>query len=194
VADKYDGRRFNSPNDAVVDSRGNIYFTDPPYGLERNMDDPAKELDFQGVYRVAPDGNVTLLTKEMERPNGIALSPDEKTLYVANSFNERPVIMAFEVRDDGTIGTGREFFSGRDLANNRRGSFDGMTVDTRGNLFATGPGGVLIISPEGKHLGTIVTGQRTANCEFGEDGSTLFITADDYLLRIPTKAKGVRFQ
>ncbi len=187
LADRYDGKRFNSPNDAVVHSSGAIYFTDPPFGLEKNMDDPAKELPHQGVYRVDPEGQVTLLTKELERPNGIAFSPDEKTLYVANSHGPRPIIMAFLVKNDGTLGEGREFFNAKELATKHEGACDGMTVDNQGNLFATTPGGVAIISPDGKLLGMLLTGKRTSNCKFGEDGATLFITADDLLLRVRLK-------
>jgi gluconolactonase len=197
VADRYEGKRFNSPNDVVCHSSGALYFTDPPYGMEGYNDNlatiPNKELDFQGVYRVATDGKVTLLTKEMERPNGIALSPDEKTLYVANSFTPRPVWMAFPVKDDGTTGEGRVFFNAAELAKTRTGNPDGLEVDTRGNLWATGPGGVLILSPQGKHLGTLQTGEKTSNVAFGEDGSTLYITADMYLLRIRLTTKGLGF-
>lgn len=193
VADKHDGKRFNSPNDAVTHSSGAIYFTDPPYGLEQNMDDPAKELPHQGVYRVTPEGEVTLVTKELERPNGIALSPDEKTLYVANSHGPRPIIMAFPVKEDGSVGEGKVFFHGAELGKTRRGAPDGMEVDEHGNLFATGPGGVLVFSPEGKHLGTFMTGQATSNVAFGEDGETLFITADMYVLRVPLSTKGKGF-
>lgn len=193
VAGKYDGKRFNSPNDATLHSSGAIYFTDPPYGLEKNMDDPAKELDFQGVYRVTPDGVVTLLTKELERPNGIAFSPDEKTLYVASSHGPQPFIMAYPMLDDGTIGAGKVFFDCTELAKPREGGHDGLEVDEHGNLFATGPGGVLVLSPEGKHLGTLKTGQATSNVAFGEDGKTLFITADMYVLRIPLSTKGKGF-
>jgi gluconolactonase len=184
VADKYDGKRLNSPNDAVVHSSGAIYFTDPPYGLEKNMDDPAKELPFQGVYRVAPDGSVTLLTKEVERPNGIGFSPDERTLYVANSHGPRPVIMAFAVKEDGTLDQGREFFDARELAAKYEGACDGLAVDDKGNLFATVPGGVAVLSPEGKLLGMLLTGKRTSNCAFGDDGKALFITAHDVVLRV----------
>jgi gluconolactonase len=193
LADKFEGKRFNSPNDVIVHSSGAIYFTDPPYGLEGNMNDPAKELDFQGVFRIAPDGKVTLLTKEIERPNGIALSPDENTLYVASSHGPRPVLMAYPIKDDGSIGEGRVLVDARNLAGGRRGGFDGMKVDQKGNLFATGPGGVLILTNEGKHLGTLLTTQRTANCTFGEDGSTLFITADHTLLKIRLTTKGLGY-
>ena len=197
VADRYDGKRFNSPNDVAIHSSGSIYFTDPPYGLDGYNDDltkiPNKELPYQGVYRVNPDGKVTLLTKELERPNGIAFSPDEKILYVANSHGPRPIWMAFPINEDGTIGAGRVFFDASKLAKDRKGAPDGLEIDTHGNLWASGPGGLLIISPEGKHLGTLMTGESTSNCAFGEDGSTLFITADMYLLRIRLTTKGVGF-
>ncbi len=194
VADRYEGKRFNSPNDLVVHSSGAIYFTDPPYGLEDQMEDPEKEISYQGIYRIAPDGKVMLLTKEMERPNGIGLSPDEKTLYVANSHGPRLVWMAFAVKGDGTLGQGRVFFDGAPLARKwNRGSADGMAIDQHGNVWATAPGGVAVISPEGKHLGSLITTQRTANCKFGEDGSTLFVAADDYFLRIRLTTKGLGF-
>ena len=197
VAGKYDGKRFNSPNDAVLHSSGAIYFTDPPYGLDHYQDDvskiPGKELPYQGVYRVTPDGEVTLLTKGLERPNGLTFSPDEKRLYVANSHGPRPIWMAYPVLDDGTIGAGKVFFDATELSKTRQGAPDGMEVDEHGNLFATGPGGVLVFSPEGKHLGTLKTGQATSNVAFGEDGKTLFITADMYVLRIPLSTKGKGF-
>jgi gluconolactonase len=186
LADRYEGKRLNSPNDAVVDQWGAIYFTDPPYGLVKGMDDPKKELDFQGVYRISPEGKLALLTKELERPNGIALSPDEKTLYVANSHDQRPIIAAFELKRGGTLGEMRVFFDARKLAG-KPGACDGLTVDRDGNLFATIPGGVGIFSPDGKQLGLLATGDRTANCEFGgENGSTLFICANHRVLRINT--------
>ena len=189
LADKFEGKRFNSPNDAVFDKAGNLYFTDPPYGLVGNVNDPAKELPFSGVYRVAKDGKVSLLTKELKFPNGIAFSPDEKTLYVASSDGKNPVIMAYPCTDDG-IGAGKVVIDGSKLSNGRKGGFDGMKVDAAGNLFATGPGGVLVVAPDGTHLGTILTGQATANCAWGDDGSTLYITADMYLCRIKTSTKG----
>lgn len=191
LADRYEGKRLNSPNDAVADLRGNIYFTDPPYGLEKGMDDPKKELPFQGVYRIGPEGKLTLLVTEMERPNGIALSPDEKFLYVANSYEKRPVIMMYQLRDMGNIGKSRVFYNARDLAG-KPGACDGMTVDAQGNVFATIPGGVGIFTPNGKQLGLLATGDRTANCEFGgDDGSTLFIAANHRVLRIKTSTKGI---
>jgi gluconolactonase len=189
LADKYMGKRFNSPNDLVFHSSGALYFTDPPYGLELQLKDPACELDFCGVYRLK-DGKVELLTKELSRPNGIALSPDEKTLYVANSDEKKAIWMAYPVQADGTIGKGKVFFDATKWAGTKKGLPDGMRVDLEGNLFATGPGGVLVFAPDGTHLGTLDTGVPTANCGWGEDGSTLYITANTTLLRIRLSTKG----
>jgi gluconolactonase len=200
LAAKYDGKRFNSPNDLTIASGGDVFFTDPPYGLVPK--DPAKKDTFpgqeqkiQGVYRLDPKGKVTLLHDGLERPNGIALSPDEKTLYVANSHPPRPIWMAFDVKPDHTLANGRVFFDAAALIakTKRPGMPDGMKVDKQGNLFATGPGGVLIFSPAGKHLGTILTGQATANVAFGDDGSTLYITADSLIARVKTKTVGAAF-
>ncbi len=193
LADKYEGKRFNSPNDSAYKSNGDLYFTDPPYGLLGKNDDPAKEIPFNGVYRIAKDGTVTLLTKEMTYPNGIAFSPDEKTLYVANSDPDKAIWMAFPVNSDGTLGKGRVFFDATAWGKaGKKGLPDGMKVDRAGNLFATGPGGVLVFDPDGTHLGTFNTGEATANCGFGEDGSTLFITADMYLGRVKLTTKGTK--
>jgi gluconolactonase len=194
LAETYEGKRFNSPNDLAIHSNGDIYFTDPPYGLAGLDKSPLKELPFSGVYRLAKNGEVTLLTKALNFPNGIALSPDEKRLYVAVSDGEKPRIMAYDVQADGTIANEGVFFDASPLkSSTRKGSCDGMTVDQGGNLFATGPGGVLVISPEGKHLGTILTGQATGNCTWGDDGSTLYITADMFLCRVKTLTKGIGF-
>lgn len=191
LADKYQGKRLNSPNDLCYKSNGDLYFTDPPYGLEKNWDDPARELDFCGVYRLGKDGKLTLLTKEMTRPNGIGFSPDEKTLYVAQSDPEAAIWKAFDVKDDGTVGGGRLFFDATAWAKaEKKGLPDGLKVDKDGNLWATGPGGVHIFDKNGKHLGTIDTGEKTANCAWGGDGSTLYITADMHLARIKTSTKG----
>ena len=193
LADSYDGKRLNSPNDLVRKSDGSIYFTDPPYGLPKNVDDPAKELPFQGVYRLDPDGTVTLLTDTMTRPNGIGFSPDEKTLYVANSDPERAIWMAFPVLEDGGLGEGKVFGDVTEMVGTEKGLPDGMVIDAQGNLFATGPGGVHIYAPDGTRLGIIKTGEATANCTFGgEDGSTLFVTADMYLCRLQTSTQGMR--
>jgi gluconolactonase len=190
LADSYQGKRLNSPNDLVFKSNGDLYFTDPPYGLPKGPDDPRRELDFSGVYLFSTDGKLTLLDKEMTRPNGLAFSPDEKTLYVAQSDPEKAVWMAFPVNDDGTLGKGRVFADVTAMAKQYPGLPDGMKVDGYGNLFATGPGGIHIFTPEGKRLGRIETGERTANCAWGDDGLTLYITADMYLCRIRTRTKG----
>lgn len=191
VADRFMGKRFNSPNDVVFKSNGDLYFTDPPYGLEKNVDDPKKEIPYQGVYRVKPNGEVTMLTDQITRPNGLAFSPDEKTLYVACSDPKVAVWMAYDVKADGTLANGRVFFDATPMVGPRnKGLPDGLKVDGRGNLWATGPGGVLILSPDGKHLGTLRTGEATANCAWGDDGSTLYITADMFLCRVKTKVKG----
>ncbi len=187
LIDNYEGKRLNSPNDATYHSNGDLYFTDPPYGLPKNMDDPAKELDFQGVYRFSVDSTLTLLTKELSRPNGIAFSPDEKTLYVANSDPERAIWMAYDVTAEGNIENGRVFYDATELVGQEKGLPDGLKTDQQGNLFATGPGGVWIFNAEGKVLGKIKTGQATANCAFNEDYSVLYITADMYLLRVVVK-------
>ncbi|MFT4841731.1 MAG: gluconolactonase [Planctomycetota bacterium] len=184
LAKTFNGKRLNSPNDATFHKNGDLYFTDPPYGLTRKAQDPNKEIDFQGVYRATPDGTVTLLTKEMSRPNGIAFSPDYQTLYVANSDPKRAIWMAFPVRPDGDLGEGRVLFDATSMVGDRKGLPDGLKIDVHGNLFATGPGGVLVLTPAGKHLGTLMTGEATSNCVFGEDGRTLFVTADSLLLRI----------
>ena len=188
LADKYQGQRFNSPNDAVYKSNGDLYFTDPPYGLEKNIDDPAKEIPFQGVFRLGKDERVYLLTQELSRPNGLAFSPDEKTLYVANSDPDRAIWMAYDVNDFGSLTRGRVFFDATPLVGKEKpGLPDGMKVNRQGYLFATGPGGVLVFSPNAEHLGTINTGQATSNCAFNEDESVLYMTADDYLMRVKLK-------
>ena len=190
LADNYQGKRLNSPNDLARHSSGAIYFTDPPYGLPGNVNDPRKELDFQGVFRVTPDGKVTLLAREMTRPNGIAFSPDEKTLYVAQSDPERALWMAFPVKGDGTLDAGKVLAEVTPMVGKMKGLPDGLKVDRAGNLWATAPGGIHIISPGGKTLGRIETGEATANCAWGGDGSTLYITTDMYLTRIKTRTKG----
>jgi len=193
LADRFNGARFNSPNDLVFHSNGDLYFTDPAYGMENQWDDPKREMDYAGVFRLAKSGTVMLLTREMTRPNGIAFSPDEKRLYVAQSDPNAAIWRAFDVKADGTLENSRVLFDATSLTKGRKGLPDGLKIDTAGNLFATGPGGVLIITPEGKHLGTINTGQATSNCAFGDDGRTLYMTADDYLMRVKLKAKGMGF-
>jgi gluconolactonase len=193
LVDNYMGKRLNSPNDVIFDSRGNMLFTDPPYGLPKQGDgDPNRELDFCGVYRLSQDGKLTLLTKELTKPNGIALSPDEKTLYVAQSDPEKAIWMAYPMNADGTIGKGRVFADVTSMVGKFPGLPDGMKIDHNGNLFATGPGGVHIFAPDGKRLGRIETGEATANVAWGDDGSTLYITADMYLCRIKTRTRAAR--
>ncbi|HKR33494.1 MAG TPA: SMP-30/gluconolactonase/LRE family protein [Steroidobacteraceae bacterium] len=191
LADRYAGKRLNSPNDLAIRSNGDVYFTDPPYGLPKHTEDPGRELEFQGVYRLSAKGELALLTKELQRPNGLAFSPDEKTLYVANSDPERAVLMAFPVKPDGSVGTGKVFFDVTAAVSKQRpGLPDGVKVSLDGTVWATGPGGVLVYSSQGKHLGTLATGVATANLAFGDDGSTLYLTADKNLVRVRTKVKG----
>ena len=190
IAEFYKFRRFNSPNDLTYKSNGDLYFTDPPYGLLGRNSDPTKELTFNGVFRLGKQGEVTLLTQDLTYPNGIAFSPDEKVLYVAVSDPKHAVWMAYDVKKDGTLENGRIFFDSTPMVEGRKGLPDGLKVDLKGNLFATGPGGVLVFSPDGKHLGTINTGEATANCAWGGDGSVLYITADMFLCRVKTSTRG----
>jgi len=187
LADNYQGNRLNSPNDATYSSSGVLYFTDPPYGLEKNVDDPLKELGFQGVYRLATDGELTLLTDQMTRPNGIALSVDESKLYVANSDPNRAIWMEYNLLEDGSIDEGKVFFDATSMVGKSKGLPDGLKVHPTGTVFATGPGGVWIFNEQGKHLGTIKTGQATSNCAFGNDNKFLYITADMYLMRVAVR-------
>lgn len=185
VVEKVDAKRFNSPNDLAMRANGDIYFTDPPYGLVYGVEDPAKELAVQGVYRLETDGRVTQLIDDLSRPNGIAFSPDQQLLYVANSDEKQPVIMVYPVAPNGELGNGKIFF-------NSWG--DGLAVDQQGRLYVAGPdNGVMILSPDGEHLGSLNTTQRTSNCTFGDEGSTLYITSDMYLLRVQLSVKGMGF-
>ncbi len=193
IADKWDGKRFNSPNDLAVHSSGAIYFTDPPYGLVKNWDDPAKETDFQGVFRVSSDGGVRIEDDSLNAPNGVAFSPDEQILYVAQSDAKKPYVFAYDVGADGALTNRRVLFDASHLSKTRKGMPDGLKVDAQGNLFVTGPGGVLVLTPEGEHLGTIRTGGLIANCAFGDDGHTLYMTSDDRFCRVRLKAKGNGF-
>ena len=189
IVDQYQGKRFNSPNDATYHSNGDLYFTDPPYGLEKQMDDPSKEIDFQGVYKASPDGAVTLLVDTLSRPNGIALSPDEQTLYVANSDPDRAIWAAYDIMPNGMLTNGRIIFNATAWVKDKKGLPDGLKVNRQGYLFATGPGGVLILNPDGNHLGTIETGQATSNCALDEDDGFLYITADMHIMRVPLAKK-----
>jgi gluconolactonase len=184
LVDSFDGKRLNSPNDGVFDSAGNLYFTDPPYGLPKRMEDPSKELKFQGVYRYGVSGDLHILDAELSRPNGIAFSPDGKTLYVANSDPDHAVWVAYDVDEDGGILSKRIFYDVTSLTSKEKGLPDGLKVNDAGYLFATGPGGVLIFNSEGKRLGTIRTNQPTSNVAFNKDQTELFITANSYVLKL----------
>ncbi len=188
LADRYDGKRLNSPNDAVFHSSGWLYFTDPPYGLAGQDVDPDKELDFNGIYRVSPEGEVELLVRDQTRPNGLGLSPDERTLYVANSDRSDKVWYAYDVLEDGTLGSGRVFYDVNDQE--APGAADGMAIDRNGNLFATGPGGIWVISPDGTHLGSIQPDEVPANVSWGDDGNTLYMTGRTGLYRIRLNTGG----
>ena len=185
IVDSWNGKRFNSPNDAVYSAAGDLYFTDPAYGLEQRYNDPAREMDFTGVFRFGRDGTITLLTDELSAPNGIGLSPDETRLYVANSGGrDLSYWMVYELSGDGSISGGKIFHDASEAARTERGAPDGLVVRKDGILFATGPGGVWVMDESGKHLGTIRTGQATSNCTLDEAGEYLYMTADMYLMRI----------
>ena len=197
IANNWEGKKFNSPNDVVLSSSGIFYFTDPPYGLPKLPEgvsgdplenNPAKEISFEGVYSVK-NGEVELQANDVERPNGILLSPDESKIYLANSDPNRPIWMVYDFTEEGDFTNGQIFFDASELAKQAAGLPDGMKADDKGNIFATGPGGVLVFSPEGEHLGTIKTGNATANCAFNDDYSILYITADMHLMRLILKPK-----
>ena len=187
IVEKYEGKRLNSPNDLVFDKSGSIYFTDPPYGLKIQDDDPLKELNFNGIYRWSESKGIELLSKSMKRPNGIILSEDEKTVYVGNSDKDNNVIIAFD-NDKNRLVNERVFFDGNKLSKNRVGLFDGLKLHSSGIIFTTGPGGVLLLDSKGKHLGTIMPGKATANCAFDSDESYLYLTSDNVLARIKLKS------
>jgi len=200
LADRFEGKRLNSPNDLVCKSDGAIYFTDPPYGLPKLFDDLRKQLDFSGVYRLK-DGHLTLLTKELGGPNGLAFSPDEKFLYItnwdervrtsANSSERKKIVLRYKVQSDGTLSERTTFYDMN--AAPEAEALDGMKIDRQGNLYVSGPGGVWILSPEGKHLGTIRVPQQPANMAWGDaDGKTLYMTARSGLYRIRLNIPGLR--
>jgi gluconolactonase len=192
LADRYRGKRLNSPNDLVYKSDGSLYFTDPPFGLPKFFDDPRKELSFSGVYRVGTDGSIQLVTNELTGPNGLAFSPDERFLYVDNWDVNRKVIMRYPVLADGSLGTGDVFL---DVTKSHPGeqAWDGLKVDETGNVYAAGPEGIWILSPEGKHLGTIKAAEVPANFAWGDDdGRTMYITARTGLYRVRLNVPGIR--
>ena len=193
LATEFEGKRFNSPNDVVVHSNGTLYFTDPPYGLSGD-DDPAKELPYSGVFALSPDGEVSLVDSSLTRPNGIALSPDESTLYVAVSDPKDAKFVAYPVGADGTVGEGEVILDvTEDLAAEGFGNPDGMAVATDGTIFATGPGGLLVLSPDGEIPSRIRMGKPCANATFGNDGTVLYMTCYDQLYRVPTRRTGLGF-
>ena len=193
LVDQYQGKRLNSPNDLVFKSIGDLYFTDPPYGLPKTFDDPTKELTFQGVYRLSTHGKLTLLIKDIKAPNGIAFSPDEKILYVTDSDPNRAAWLAYDVKDDGTLAKGRVFFDATAFTKTKKGGPDGLKIDKAGNIFGAGPGGVYVFAPDGTHLGTLETGVSTSNVNWGNDGSMLYITASTAVYRIKLNTTGASF-
>jgi gluconolactonase len=185
--EKYEGKRFNSPNDLVYRSDGTLFFTDPPYGLLKQNDDPAKELKFNGVFRYAA-GKLTPIVKDLNLPNGIAISPDEKTLYVDNSDPKKRIWMRYDLAADGSVSNGKVFADV--TAEKEDGVPDGFKVDSQGNVWSSGPAGIWVFSPDGKHLGTIKTPEVPANCNWGDDGKTLYITAVTSVYRIKLTVAG----
>lgn len=192
LADHYDGKRLNSPNDLVYRSDGSLYFTDPPFGLPKSYDDSRKELPYSGVYRVSPDGKeVRLLTTDLKGPNGLAFSPDERYFYLDNWDPQKTVIMRYEVNSEGSLSNGKVFFDMTSAEG--EDALDGMKIDQKGNLYVSGPGGLWIISPEGKHLGTIIGPEHAHNFAWGDDdGKTLYLCARTGLYRIRLNIAGVR--
>ena len=192
LADHYNGHKLNSPNDLVFKSNGDLYFTDPPFGLPKAFDDSSKA-SVQGVYRLSKDGTVTLLIHDIKAPNGIAFSPDEKTLYVSDVDPKRAAWLAYDVKPDGTVTNGRVFF---DATRWRKDPFfgpDGFKVDRQGNIFGARPGGLSVIASDGTLLGTIETRQPTSNVAWGEDGQTLFITGGSAVYRLRLTTGPVRY-
>jgi gluconolactonase len=190
LADRYEGHRLNSPNDLVYRSDGSLYFTDPPFGLPQTFHDSGKELPFSGVFSLS-QGKLRLLSVDLSGPNGLAFSPDEKYLYVTNSDADQRVVMRYDANADGTLSNGIVFYDMTFAPG--RGGLDGMKIDQHGNLYVTGPGGIWVLSPNGKHLGTIKGPKQPANIAWGDDdGKTLFLTAQTELQRIRLSVAGVR--
>jgi len=187
LVDKFEGKKLNSPNDLVYRSDGSLYFTDPPYGLPNQDEDATKEIKFNGVFRLS-NGKLEAVIKDLSRPNGIALSPDEKTLYVANSDEKRKIWMRYDVAANGSVSNGKVFADV--TAEKEYGVPDGMKVDQQGNVYGSGPGGIWVFSADGKHLGTIKPPETPANCGWGDDGRSLYITARTGLYRIKLAVAG----
>jgi gluconolactonase len=194
VATSFEGRKFSSPNDVIRMKNGVMFFTDPPYGFKKFDAAPEKEQPFNGVYRRAADGTVSVIEKELVRPNGVALSPDESILYVTQSEPTKAIINAYSLDRDGNVTGKKLFLDVTDLVSDAApGLPDGITVAADGTVFSSGPGGILVISKDGKRLGRISDGKPTANCKFGDDGKTLYLTSKDTLARIRLNVKGIGF-
>ena len=187
LAENYNGMKFSSPNDVIFSKNGTLFFTDPPYGLEKQQDDPSKETPFNGIYMKGTDGKVILVDDKITRPNGIALSTDETILYVASSDPNKAIWMEYKLDRDFNVTESKILADVTMLGKTRKGLPDGMKVHSSGNLFASGPGGIVIMNPSGKILGTILTGQATSNCAFDTDEKYLYMTADNYLMRVMLK-------
>jgi gluconolactonase len=183
IAHTWQGKKFNSPNDAVYNSQGELFFTDPPYGLEKGMNDTKKEIPFQGVYKVKPSGEVILITDTLTRPNGIAFLPGERTFIVANSDGQKPNWYAFDINAKNEVSNGRIFSSAVGYDKSWKGGVDGLKIDKQGNIFATGPGGLWIFNSSGKLLGKLRLDEATSNCALSPDEKTLYITNDMQVLR-----------
>lgn len=191
VVDRFEGKRFNSPNDVICASDGALYFTDPPYGLAGEGESPLRELDFCGVYRLGPDGRLEVLDRSLSRPNGIALSPDEGTLYVAVSDPKGPVLVAYTLDARGMPTAKRVLADfAADVAAGLPGLPDGMKVAAEGHLFASGPGGMHVLSPEGERLGLIQSGDVISNCTIGEGGAALYMSSNHAIARVSLKPRG----
>ncbi len=185
IAGAWEEKRFNSPNDAVFSSSGNLYITDPAYGMELRYEDPGRDMDFTGVFLITPGGEVSLQTDLLTAPNGIGLSPDENRLYIANSGGNSGFLwMEYELSEDGMLQNERLFHDASAASDTLKGAPDGLVVRNDGIIFATGPGGVWILTPDGEHLGIIRTGQATSNCTLDAKNRYLYMTADMYLMRI----------
>lgn len=191
LSDNYEGKKYNSPNDIIEAKDGTLFFTDPPYGLKDGDESPLKEQPINGVYKRSNDGTISVIDDGLTRPNGIVLSPDEKTLYVAQSDPEAQIIKHYSIDGESITDKGIFYDAGPLSGDDAPGLPDGMCVAEDGHIFATGPGGVLILSPTGKLLGRILAEKSTANCAFGDDGKTLYITSSDRLGRIALKIKGL---
>ena len=187
IVSNYQGKKFNSPNDAVYAANGNLYFTDPPYGLEKGIKDSSKEIPFQGIYLVKPGGKALLVTDKVSYPNGIALSPDNKILYISNSDNDNKEWMKYELNDQGMIAKESVFYRVSAEEGKLPGNPDGMKVNARGYIFATGPGGIWVFHPAGKVLARIYTGELTANCFIDQVHNMLYMTCKSYVMRVKLK-------